>query len=93
MPRPMPSCGPRPGGQRAASAIVCVGETQGQRDAGKTLEIVGSQLKGSVPDGATQRTLVIAYEPVWAIGTGLTPTVKDVAQSMNHSKLLKQPLR
>lgn len=59
-------------------AIVCVGETQAQRDAGKTLDIVGSQLKGSVPDGATAAKLVVAYEPVWAIGTGLTPTSKDV---------------
>ena len=59
-------------------AIVCVGETQAQRDAGKTLDIVGSQLKGSVPDGATVANLVVAYEPVWAIGTGLTPTAKDV---------------
>jgi len=59
-------------------AIVCVGETQAQRDAGKTLDIVGSQLKGSVPNGATAANLVVAYEPVWAIGTGLTPTVKDV---------------
>ncbi len=62
------------------AAIVCVGETQGQRDAGKTLDIVGGQLKGSVPDDATAQRLVIAYEPVWAIGTGLTPTVKDVEQ-------------
>lgn len=61
-------------------AIVCVGEKQGQRDAGRTLDIVGGQLMGSVPDGAAPERLVIAYEPVWAIGTGLTPTVKDVAQ-------------
>ena len=59
-------------------AIVCIGETRAQRDAGKTLDIVGSQLKGSVPDGATAANLVVAYEPVWAIGTGLTPTSKDV---------------
>jgi triosephosphate isomerase len=60
-------------------AIVCVGETQAQREAGKTLEVVGRQLDGSLPDGATGDSLVVAYEPVWAIGTGLTPTADDVA--------------
>ncbi len=62
------------------TAIVCVGETQGQREAGKTLEIVGGQLAGSLPEGATAAKLVVAYEPVWAIGTGLTPTPADVAE-------------
>jgi triosephosphate isomerase len=62
------------------TAIVCIGETQSQRDAGQTLDICGGQLQGSVPDGATADNLVVAYEPVWAIGTGLTPTVKDVEQ-------------
>jgi triosephosphate isomerase (TIM) len=61
-------------------AIVCIGETQAQRDAGQTLDICGSQLKGSLPDGATAANLVVAYEPVWAIGTGLTPTAGDVEQ-------------
>src|SRR5204863_5703770 len=61
-------------------AIVCIGETQKQRDAGQTLDICGGQLKGSLPDGATSANLVVAYEPVWAIGTGLTPTAKDVEQ-------------
>ncbi len=60
------------------TAIVCIGETRGHRDAGETLNVCGSQLKGSLPDGATSANLVLAYEPVWAIGTGLTPTVKDV---------------
>ena len=55
-------------------AIVCIGETRQQRDAGQTLDICGGQLKGSLPDGATPANLVVAYEPVWAIGTGLTPT-------------------
>ncbi len=62
------------------TAIVCVGETQAQREAGKTLDIVGGQLAGSLPDGATAAKLVVAYEPVWAIGTGLTPTPADVAE-------------
>jgi triosephosphate isomerase len=62
------------------TAIVCIGETQAQRDAGHTLDICGGQLAGSLPDGATSANLVVAYEPVWAIGTGLTPTAKDVEQ-------------
>ena len=62
------------------TAIVCVGETRAERDGGKTLDVVGRQLAASVPDGATAENLVVAYEPVWAIGTGLTPTVKDVEQ-------------
>lgn len=61
-------------------AIVCIGETREQRDAGRTLDICGGQLKGSLPDGSTAAKLVVAYEPVWAIGTGLTPTAADVEQ-------------
>jgi triosephosphate isomerase len=61
-------------------AIVCVGETQAERDAGKTLDVVGQQLAGSVPDSATAANLVVAYEPVWAIGTGRTPTTRDVEE-------------
>ncbi len=62
------------------TAIVCIGETQKQRDTGQTLDICGGQLRGSLPDGATAANLVVAYEPVWAIGTGLTPTTQDVEQ-------------
>jgi triosephosphate isomerase len=62
------------------TAIVCIGETQHQRDAGHTLEICGDQLNLSLPDGARSDNLVVAYEPVWAIGTGLTPTLGDVEQ-------------
>jgi triosephosphate isomerase len=62
------------------AAIICVGETRAERDAGKALAVVGGQLSGSVPDGATAKGTIIAYEPVWAIGTGVTPTVQDIAE-------------
>ncbi len=61
-------------------AIVCVGETEAQRDAGRTAEIVARQVKGSIPTGANSQNLVVAYEPVWAIGTGKTPTAPEVQE-------------
>jgi triosephosphate isomerase len=60
-------------------AIICVGETRAEREAGKAESVVRRQLRGSIPMGAKARDLVIAYEPVWAIGTGLTPTLADIA--------------
>jgi triosephosphate isomerase len=73
-------------------AIICVGETRAEREGGKTLAVVGRQLQGSVPDAATAANTVIAYEPVWAIGTGLTPTVKDVEEvhGMIRKELVKR---
>jgi len=62
------------------TAIVCVGETIGQRQAGLTLDVVARQLANSIPDNATAETVVVAYEPVWAIGTGMTPRPEDVAE-------------
>jgi len=64
--------------------IVCIGETLAEREAGKTLAVLETQLKGSVPAGATAANLVVAYEPVWAIGTGKTPTTPEVAAAHAH---------
>ena len=65
-------------------AIVCIGETLDERKGGKTLDVVSRHLKGSLPDGSTAANTVIAYEPVWAIGTGLTPTTAEVAEVHTH---------
>lgn len=62
------------------TAIVCIGETAGERRSDLTLRVVARQLGDSLPDGATASNTIVAYEPVWAIGTGLTPTAKDVEE-------------
>ncbi|NQW51169.1 MAG: triose-phosphate isomerase [Rhodospirillales bacterium] len=64
--------------------VVCIGETLAEREAGKTLAVLETQLAGSVPPGSTAANLVVAYEPVWAIGTGKTPTVAEVAAAHAH---------
>ncbi len=61
-------------------AILCIGETRAEREAGRALAVVSAQLAGSLPEGAAAERLVVAYEPVWAIGTGLTPTLADIAE-------------
>jgi triosephosphate isomerase (TIM) len=60
--------------------IICVGETRDEREAGKAVAVVRRQVKRSIPENADPARLIVAYEPVWAIGTGLTPTVADVAE-------------
>jgi triosephosphate isomerase len=61
-------------------AIICVGESRAERDGGETLRVIGRQIDESVPPGSTARSIALAYEPVWAIGTGLTPEAPDIAE-------------
>ena len=68
------------------TAIVCVGETEAQRDAGHAEAVVAGQLSGSLPAGATATNTIVAYEPVWAIGTGRTPTAADVQAMHAHMR-------
>ena len=65
-------------------AIICIGETIEEREAGRTLDVISTQLKGSVPSGSNAANTIIAYEPVWAIGTGHTPTTEQVAEVHAH---------
>jgi triosephosphate isomerase len=73
------------------TAIVCIGETLAERDAGRTLGVIGRQLSGSVPDGASAANTVVDYEPVWAIGTGRTPTNEQIVEV--HGAIRKALIR
>ena len=70
------------------AAIVCLGESAAERDAGRAIEVVETQLAGSLPDGAGAANTVVAYEPVWAIGTGRTPETGDIAAVHGHLRAL-----
>jgi len=62
------------------NTVICIGETEKERDAGKTIKVCQAEINGSVPDDATAKNTIIAYEPIWAIGTGKTPTASDVQE-------------
>ena len=72
--------------------IVCIGETVADREAGRTLAVLETQLKGSIPSGATAARMIVAYEPVWAIGTGKTPTTPEVAAAHAHIRKVLEGL-
>ena len=72
--------------------IVCIGETLADREAGRTLAVLETQLKGSIPSGATAARMIVAYEPVWAIGTGKTPTTPEVAAAHAHIRKVLEGL-
>jgi triosephosphate isomerase len=65
-------------------AIICIGETEAQRRSGNTLSVCADQIAGSVPEGITASGNAIGYEPLWAIGTGHTPSVEEIAQVHSH---------
>ena len=70
------------------TAIICIGETEAERQAGKTIEVVSRQLHGSLPPDSSAATTVIAYEPVWAIGSGRVPTADEVKAVHGHLRQL-----
>lgn len=75
--------------------IICIGETLEQREAGKTLDVLDEQISASIPEGVSGNEFVVAYEPVWAIGTGLTPEIADIdtAHNFMRSKLKELGVR
>jgi triosephosphate isomerase len=73
---------------KGLTAIICVGETLDQRDGGETLAVITDQIAGSLPQQVTAANSVIAYEPVWAIGTGRTPTIQQIAEVHDHIRSL-----
>lgn len=74
-------------------AVICIGETDAERDTGKTLDVISAQLAGSVPAASNAANMVIAYEPVWAIGTGRTPTNDDVQEVHAHIRAVVKASR